>query len=236
VRFAATPTGHRTSRPSSEDRSLAQARRPGSSSAGGITVAGQRRDHTGFAAHCAALGHKSRWAGGSLSQRAGRAGTIGEHAGRLERRPPGRAPRLIPERHLAPPSHTWRGLDTIVPPWAHGGPERHAGRARTIRDHARPREARGPSIPYLEGPAHDCGAVGLMWPGATRRPEPDERRRMSATAFRPSSVHVSHSTSNAMCNASDSQERAGGASTPEFTPPAGWFQRRAALRWRGRSR
>src|SRR5215475_5592072 len=45
-------SGAGTSRPSSEDRSSAQARRPGSSSAGGITVAGQRRDHTGFAGHC----------------------------------------------------------------------------------------------------------------------------------------------------------------------------------------
>jgi hypothetical protein len=39
----------------------------------------------------------------------------------------------------------------------------------------------------------------------------------------PCSVHVSRSVRNAMCNAFDSQEGAGGASTPEFTPPAGRF-------------
>ena len=56
VRFAATPGGIGTSRPSSEDRSSALARRPGSSSARGITVAGQRRNLTGFAGLCAILG------------------------------------------------------------------------------------------------------------------------------------------------------------------------------------
>ena len=49
VRPLRRPTGIETNRPSSEDSTSAPARRPGSSTAGGITAADSRRDLTGFA-------------------------------------------------------------------------------------------------------------------------------------------------------------------------------------------
>jgi hypothetical protein len=69
----------------------------------------------------------------------------------------------------------------------------------------------------------------IVAPPARRAPERHAglrraggRERLRAR-FLPCSAHVSQSTCNALCNAFDSQERAGGASTPEFTPPADRF-------------
>jgi hypothetical protein len=102
VRFAATPAGIGTSRPSSEDRSSARARRPGSSF--------ERRHHR---CGTAPGSHRLRWAGTGPGTSEARDGPK-LIAGRTVLLPRRTNRRLgvgtrPPRKHRAPPSHTWRG-------------------------------------------------------------------------------------------------------------------------------
>jgi len=129
VRFAATPGGIGTSRPSSEDSSLARARRPGSSSFEALPL----RDSAGISPASLGTAPPGSGPGTRAAYRSTRV-TARRLADCAAATATGKAP----------PSHTWRGLSVIVPRHARAIRHRHAvvsvlqGRWCNAR-HSRPR-------------------------------------------------------------------------------------------------